>query len=338
VYEEIFLCAIDRFPENRHLICVQSFTFIVESSENRERIDTLLAGRADITRSQIQKYIAEGNVLVNDEVIRQNFKVKTGDRILLRIAEKETEGLVPEQIPLQILHEDSHLIVVNKPPAMVVYPAAGHSHGTLMNALAYHCKDLAAPGGPLRPGIVHRLDKDTSGVMVIALEEKAYYNLTEQFRQRTITRKYLALVYGSIRRNTGMIETSIGRSASDRKKMSTRTRRGKVAVTTWRVIERFGAATFIEAKLGTGRTHQIRVHFASIGHPVLGDRIYGKKVEVEGKSKGTGMIKITFPRQMLHAEVLGFTHPETGEYLEFSIPVPEDMAQKIEELRGTEAS
>jgi 23S rRNA pseudouridine1911/1915/1917 synthase len=317
---------------------MQNHTFIVDPAEHLERIDTLLAGKMDITRSQIQRHIAEGNILVDDEIIRQSYKVKTGDRILVRIAEKKTEGLIPEPIPLQILHEDPHLIVVNKPPAMVVYPAAGHSHGTLMNALAYHCRNLAAPGGPLRPGVVHRLDKDTSGVMVIALDDRAYYSLSEQFRQRMITKRYLALVYGNPRQNNGVIEASIGRSESDRKKMSTRVRKGKEAVTTWRVIERFGIATLIEAKLGTGRTHQIRVHLASIGHPVLGDRTYGRKVEVEGKMKGKETVKITFPRQMLHAEVIGFTHPVTGEYLEFSIPVPEDMANKIEELRGTEAS
>jgi len=317
---------------------MQSYTFIIEPSESMERIDTLLAGKTAITRSQIQKYIAEGNVLVNDEKVRQNYRVKTGDRILVRIAEKETEGLIPEPIPLQILHEDSYLAVVNKPPGMVVYPAAGHSQGTLMNALAYHCKNLVAPGGPLRPGVVHRLDKDTSGIMVIALDDRAYYSLSEQFRQRTITRKYRALVYGNIRQDTGIIEVSIGRSESDRKKMSTRVRRGKKAITTWRVIERFGTATLIEAKLGTGSTHQIRVHLASIGHPVLGDRVYGRKLEVEGKVRGKRPVTITFTRQMLHAELLGFVHPVTGEYLEFSTPVPEDMAQRIEELRAIEAS
>jgi 23S rRNA pseudouridine1911/1915/1917 synthase len=316
---------------------MQSHTFIVDPAENLERIDTLLAGKMDITRSQIQKYITVGNVFVNDEIIRQSYRVKTGDRILVRIAEKQTEGLIPEPVLLEVLYEDLYLVVVNKPNGMVVYPAAGHSHSTLMNALSYHCRNLSAPGGPLRPGVVHRLDKDTSGIMVIALDEKAYYSLSEQFRQRTITRRYLALVFGNISKDTGVIDSIIGRSESDRKKMSTRVRRGKEAVTTWRVIERFGIATLVEAKLGTGRTHQIRVHFASIGYPVLGDRTYGRKVEVEGKMKGKRMVKITFPRQMLHAGILGFTHPVTEEYLEFSVPVPEDMTEKIRELRETEA-
>ena len=211
---------------------------------------------------------------------------------------------------------------------MVVYPAAGHAHGTLMNALSYHCKKLATVGGPLRPGVVHRLDKDTSGVMVIALNDKAYYNLIEQFKHRTINRRYIALVYGNLREDEGEIALRIGRSESDRKKMSTRVRKGKEAVTRWKVLKRFGNATLVEVRLGTGRTHQIRVHFASIGHPVLGDRTYGKKVEIEAKTRKI----ILFPRQMLHAELLGFTHPATGEYLEFSSPVPEDMAERINDL------
>jgi 23S rRNA pseudouridine1911/1915/1917 synthase len=190
----------------------------------------------------------------------------------------------------------------------------------------YH--DLSAPGGPLRPGIVHRLDKDTSGVIVIACNNQAYYDLIEQFKKRTINRRYLALVYGNLKEDKGKILQNIGRSDSDRKKMSTRSRRGKEAVTKWKVLKRLRDATFIEVRLGTGRTHQIRVHFASIGHPVLGDRTYGKKTDVTVKGKE----KIFFPRQMLHAELLGFIHPKTGEYLEFSSPLPEDMAERIREL------
>ena len=226
---------------------------------------------------------------------------------------------------------DEHLVVVNKPSGMVVYPAAGHSSGTLMNVLLYHCKKLEAPGGPLRPGIVHRLDKDTSGVMAVALDSAAYYNLAEQFKQRTINRRYVALIYGNPKENSGQISLAIGRSETDRKKMSTRVRRGKEALTIWKVIERFRQAAFIEAKLRTGRTHQIRVHFASIGHPVLGDRAYGKKIEMETKERG----KLTFPRQMLHAESLGFIHPATGEYLEFHSPMPDDMEDCISKLRSS---
>ena len=300
----------------------------VQISEAGKRIDIFLAKRTGITRSQIQRLITQGNVLINSKDVSQNYRLKSKDLISINIPDKETEGLLPEPIPLDILYKDNHLVVVNKPAGMVVYPAAGHAHGTLMNALSYHCKKLTTVGGPLRPGVVHRLDKDTSGVMVIALNDKAYYNLIEQFKHRTINRKYIALVYGNLREDEGEIALKIGRSESDRKKMSTRVRKGKEAVTRWKVLKRFGNATLVEARLGTGRTHQIRVHFASIGHPLLGDRTYGKKVEIEAKTRKI----ILFPRQMLHAELLGFTHPATGAYLEFSSPVPEDMAERINDL------
>jgi len=303
---------------------------IVQTSEAGGRIDTLLARKTGITRSQIQKLITSGHVLVNGKDVDQNYRLKIKDLISLSVPEKETAGLIPEPIPIDILFKDEHIVVVNKPASMVVYPAAGHAHGTLMNALSYHCKSLAMVGGPLRPGVVHRLDKDTSGVMVVALNDEAYYNLIEQFKHRTINRKYITLIYENLREDEGEIALRIGRSESDRKKMSTRVRKGKEAVTKWKVLKRFGKATLIEVKLSTGRTHQIRVHFASVGHPVLGDRTYGKKVQIEVKAKK----KIIFPRQMLHAELLGFTHPATGEYLEFLSPLPEDMMSKIQELKS----
>lgn len=305
---------------------------LVQTSEAGERIDTFLAIKTGITRSQIQRLITKGNVLVNSKNVSRNYRLKTKDLITLSIPDKETEGLLPEPIPIEIIYKDKYLVVVNKPAGMVVYPAAGHAHGTLMNALSYRCKKFATLGGPLRPGVVHRLDKDTSGVIVIALDDKAYYNLIEQFKRREINRRYIALIYGNLREDEGEISLRIGRSESDRKKMSTRVRKGKEAVTRWKVLERFGKATLIAVRLGTGRTHQIRVHFASIGHPVLGDRTYGKKVEIEAKSRK----KILFPRQMLHAEILGFAHPDSGEYLEFSSPVPEDMAERIKDLKGDE--
>ena len=302
---------------------------IVQDSEKGERLDIFLLKKTGITRSQVQKLIRQGNVLVNDSNINQNYRVKPEDFITIQVSEKPAEGLVAEPMPVEIFYEDIHLIVVNKPAGMVVYPAAGHAQGTLMNALAHHCSKLSAPGGPLRPGVVHRLDKDTSGVMVVALSDDAYYSLIEQFRQRTINRRYVAIIYGNLEEDRGEIALRIGRSESDRKKMSTRARRGKEAVTGWQVIQRFGCATVIEVKLGTGRTHQIRVHFASIGHPVLGDRTYGKKIEIKVNAKKT----ISFLRQMLHAGLLGFLHPVTGEYLEFSSPLPEDMSEKITELK-----
>lgn len=300
---------------------------VVQISEAGERVDTFLAGKTGISRSQIQLYISKGYVFVNNMPVVPHYRIKTGDSITQTIPEKTAAGLVPEQIPIEILYEDVFLAVVNKPPDMVVYPAAGHSQGTLMNALAYHCKKLASIGGPLRPGIVHRLDKDTSGVMVVALDDGAYYNLVEQFRQRTINRKYLALVYGDLKEATGEISLPIGRSESDRKKMSIRARKGKEALTRWKTIKRFNHTTLIEVRLGTGRTHQIRVHLASIGHPVMGDMTYGRKTGFEKNKK-----RVIIPRQMLHAETLGFTHPVTGEYMEFSRPMPEDMQKVLSEL------
>ncbi|WP_333653809.1 RluA family pseudouridine synthase [Dissulfurispira sp.] len=307
-------------------------TLISVSGEDvHKRLDVLIAEKTGITRSQVQRLIKDGLVLVNNKTENQNYKVKTNDVITIHKPEEEKEILIPEALPINILYMDRHLVVVDKPSGMVVYPAAGHNRGTLLNALAYHCKKLATVGGPMRPGVVHRLDKDTSGVMVVALDDKAYYDLVEQFKKRTINRKYITLVYGNIKEDSGEIEMKIGRAVSDRKKMSTRTKRGKEAVTRWRVIERFDAATLIEAKLGTGRTHQIRVHFSAIGHPVLGDKTYGKKVEVEVKVEGKRR-KIVFPRQMLHAETLGFIHPVTKEYIEFSSPLPEDMEECIKKL------
>lgn len=309
---------------------------IINKEEAGKRIDILSAEKTGITRSQIQKLIEKGSLTINSRPVSRNYRTKAGDIIEITITEEKNSELISEALPLEILYKDEYLSVVNKPSGMVVYPAAGHSRGTLMNALLYHCKKLANIGGPLRPGVVHRLDKDTSGVMVIALDDRAYYDLAGQFKQRAINRKYIALLYGNLKENKGEISLSIGRSESDRKKMSTRVKRGKEAVTTWKVIERFHGAVLIAAKLKTGRTHQIRVHFASIGHPVLGDRTYGKKIEIEteiqtetGKRK-----KIPFPRQMLHAELLGFIHPVTGEYLEFKNPVPEDMEERIRELRS----
>lgn len=293
-----------------------------------KRVDIQASELSGLTRSQVQHLIEKGLLQVNHHFTKPNYKTKYKDIISITIPE-ETQALAPEKIPLEILYIDNFLIVVNKPPDMVIYPAAGHSSGTLMNAIAYHSKKLASVGGPLRPGVVHRLDKDTSGVMVVALEDSAYYNLVDQFRQRSINRKYKALIYGTLKNVSGEIALKIGRSESDRKKMSTKVRKGKEAVTTWKVIDRLTAATLIEAKLATGRTHQIRVHFASIGHPVLGDKTYGKKTCIE-----TGSQKILFSRQMLHAELLGFLHPATGEYMEFRSKIPQDMQEKIVLLRN----
>jgi len=306
--------------------------FHISIEDAGKRVDVQTAGLSGLTRSRVHHLIEKGLVLVNQLPTKTNYKTKYRDIISITIPDEE-QTLGPENIPLEILHADDFLMVVNKPHGMVIYPAAGHSSGTLLNAIAYHSKKLASVGGHLRPGVVHRLDKDTSGVMVVALEDSAYYSLVEQFRKRSINRKYKALIYGSLKNVRGEIALKIGRSESDRKKMSTKVRKGKESVTGWKVIEHLTAATLIEAKLGTGRTHQIRVHFASIGHPVLGDKTYGGKTSVK-----IGNLEIHFPRQMLHAELIGFVHPATGEYMEFISPVPQDMETKIEQLRRPAAS
>lgn len=301
--------------------------FHITKEDSGRRIDIQASEISGLTRSQIHRMIEKGLLKLNGHATKTNHKTRAGDIISI-MPEEESGTLIPENLPVKILYMDNFLIVINKPSDMVVYPAAGHSRGTLMNAVAYQSKKLASIGAPLRPGVVHRLDKDTSGVMVIALDDKAYYGLVEQFRERTINRKYKAFIYGSLKNDTGEISAKIGRSASDRKKMSTEARRGKEAVTTWKVLSSFKGATLVEAKLGTGRTHQIRVHFSSIGHPVLGDKTYGKKTAIDAGNK-----KIIFPRQMLHAELLGFTHPITSEYMEFTAEMPEDMQEVAGILR-----
>jgi 23S rRNA pseudouridine1911/1915/1917 synthase len=292
----------------------------VGAAGKAERLDIFLSDSLGMTRSQVQKLIKAGSVSVNNHKESPRYRVRLGDTIEIIMPQETEEVLLREDIPLNILFIDKYVAVVDKPAGMVVYPSAGHSGGTLMNALAYHAPKLASIGGCLRPGIVHRLDKDTSGVMVIALDDAAYYHLVDQFKERAIYRKYLALISGCLKEDSGEINLAIGRSTTDRKKMSTRTNRGKEAVTRWSVVKRLHKATLIEAKLGTGRTHQIRVHFAAIGHPVLGDSTYGKINYIA--SDGT---KIVIPRQMLHAKSLGFIHPHTLKLLRFSSPVPHDM-------------
>lgn len=304
--------------------------FVVGPDTDGQRIDIQTSALSGLTRSRVHNLIGEGLLKVNGAPTKPNYKTSAGDTIEITLPE-ESGALIPENIPLDILFMDASIIVVNKPPGMVVYPSAGHDSGTLMNAVAFHAPGLATIGGPLRPGTVHRIDKDTSGVMIIALDDTAYYNLVAQFKERSIFRKYLTIIYGDMKTNSGEISLKIGRSESDRKKMSTMTRNAKEAMTRWVVVERYPGATLIEAKLGTGRTHQIRVHFAAIGHPVMGDTTYGKKTSLMIKGR-----KIIFPRQMLHAEVLGFVHPITGVYMEFRREMPEDMKEVIRQLRNRE--
>jgi 23S rRNA pseudouridine1911/1915/1917 synthase len=238
-------------------------------------------------------------------------------------------SLKPEPIPLLVLYEDPSIIVIDKPAGMVVHPAPGNPSGTLVNALLHHCNDLSGINGALRPGIVHRLDKETSGVMVVAKNDESYRHLTRQFKNRTVEKVYLAIAYGNIKQNEGQIDSAIGRHPDQRKKMSTKTKKGRVALTRWKVLERLGPFTLLEIHPQTGRTHQIRVHLSSIGHPILGDPLYGKKGTVEMMKK--------MGRQALHAHRLGFTHPRTGERIQFVAPIPEDMSNVLSFLRKQES-
>ncbi len=306
-----------------------------EESDKDVRIDLFLKERLGLSRSRIKGLIEDGYVrCLSGSVLRAvkpSYKIRPGDEIRVFLPKRPPQGLLPEPIPLNILYRDEDIVVIDKPPGMVVYPSAGHPSGTVVNALLYHIGRLCEIGGPLRPGVVHRLDKDTSGVMVFALSEKAYYGLVEIFKKRTLKRRYLCLACGDMEGEEGIINLPIGRSSSDRKRFSTRTRSPKEAVTQWRVLERFGLATFLEVSLKTGRTHQIRVHLASRGHPVCGDRTYGRKTYLELKR---GRV-VRFPRQMLHAETLAFRHPVTGEEMEFTSPIPDDMKEALEILRKT---
>ncbi len=306
---------------------MKGMTFRAETTG--QRLDRYLAERLQINRSAVQKLIKEGLVLVEGKKTKPGHILKEGQPIKVELPEPEPEVLVPEPIEIEVLYLDDYIIVVNKPPGLVVYPAAGHRKGTLMNAIAYHAKRLATVGGPLRPGVVHRLDKDTSGVMVVALEDRAYYGLVEQFSQRTVQRHYITLVHGNLTDNRGEINLPIGRSRSHRKKFSTRTASPRQALTQWEVIERFKDATLLKVVLKTGRTHQIRVHFSALGHPVLGDSLYGRKTSII-----LGRQRIRIPRQMLHARTLGFVHPITGKEMHFETPLPEDMQKVINLLRG----
>jgi len=303
--------------------------YIVGPEISSERLDMFLSSESGLTRSRVKKLIEIGAVTVNSTPkTKTSHKLRGSDQVEL-IIPNEPEGiLIPEDIPLDIIWEDDHIIVVNKPPGMVVYPAAGNRSGTLMNALVSKCAISATAGAPLRPGVVHRLDKETSGAMVIAKDDNAYHELIRQFKEREIEKHYLALISGNLKEDTGEIDRAIGRSLSDRKKMSVRTRKGKEAITRFTVVERFGPATMAKIQILTGRTHQIRVHFASIGTPVLGDRTYGKKTSIR-----IGNITVPFKRQMLHAHTIKLRHPVTRDIMEFTAPVPEDMEKAIEALK-----
>lgn len=293
----------------------------IESESAGERVDRYVADALEMTRSAVQNLLDNGHISVNEKAVGKNYRLKDQDTVQVVIPDPVELEAVAEDIPLDIVYEDAHLLVVNKPKGMVVHPAAGNHTGTLVNALLYHCgTSLSGINGVLRPGIVHRIDKDTSGLLIVAKTDAAHQGLAEQIKAHTFTRVYEAVVYGNFYQDTGTVDAPIGRHPIHRKKMAVTLQNSKNAVTHFEVLQRFGAYSHIRCKLETGRTHQIRVHMAHIGHPVAGDTVYGpdKHHELNG--------------QCLHAKTIGFVHPITGEYLEFTSELPnyfQEMLRKI---------
>lgn len=297
----------------------------IEDEYDNIRIDKVLTSCfTDLSRSYIQKLIENGMVSFAGKKVKANFKVSSGQEIEILLPEPEILKVEPEPIPLDILYEDSDVIVVNKPKNMVVHPAPGHYSGTLVNALLYHCKDsLSGINGIMRPGIVHRIDKDTTGALVVCKNDTSHQFLAAQLKEHSITRKYEAIVYQTFKEMEGRIEAPIGRHPSERTKMAVNYKNGKAAVTNYRVLENLGGRfAHIECRLETGRTHQIRVHMANINHPLLGDTVYGSAKDVFG-----------LEGQTLHARILGFVHPTTHEYMEFEAPLPEYFDKLLQKLR-----
>ena len=298
--------------------------FVVEQETAGQRIDRFLSGEdTGLSRSALQELVADGHVLCNGRLVAKSLKLKAGDTIVLEIPDAKPIEVVPQDIPLEIVYEDEHLLVVNKPKGMVVHPAPGNPDGTMVNALLWHCAGrLSGIGGAIRPGIVHRIDKDTSGLLVVAKTDAAHQALTEQMSVHSIHRVYHAVVYGNLKEDTGFVEAPIGRDPKDRKKMAVTQQNSKYAYTGWQVLERFGNFTYIACKLKTGRTHQIRVHMASIGHPLAGDAVYGPKNCIRSLNG-----------QCLHAKELGFVHPATGEWMQFDSSLPDWFQDYLSRLR-----
>ena len=285
-----------------------------------QRVDKFIASNTNKSRGEVQKYFTESTVLINGKVAKPSQLVKSGDLVEFETLEIVESTIEKQNIPLEIVYEDSDVIVVNKPSGMVVHPANGHYKDTLVNALMYHCTDLSTINGEIRPGIVHRIDKDTSGLLVACKNDLSHNSIAAQLKAKTSTRKYIAIVYGNFEHNYGKIDAPIARDPQNRLKMAV-VKGGKESITTFKVLERYGDYTLLELKLETGRTHQIRVHMAYIGHPVLGDPLYGPKkvIGING--------------QYLHAKTLGFVHPRTNEYMEFTSELPDFFQEMIEEIK-----
>jgi len=311
------------------------FTF--ERGQAPQRLDQYLdLCLPDLSRSQIKRLIETAQIRCDDETVKAGFKLKGGESVTVTIPEPEPIEALPEAIPLDILYEDAHLIVINKPAGMVVHPAPGHSNGTLVNALLHHCQDLSGIGGQIRPGIVHRLDRDTSGVMVATKNDATHQELARQFKLHTIQRRYIALVFGQPEKEAGTIDKPIGRHPLHRKKMSGTSRHGREAVTHWKVLQRFDTdrLTLLELRLETGRTHQIRVHLSEANHPVVGDPVYGNSRR--GNHLPDTALRAMVQglnRQFLHARLLGFRHPATGEEMEFGSAPPPALQALIDYLK-----
>ena len=296
---------------------METYTFV---AEEKARIDKWMSEQSDWSRSQIQDWIKAGDLLVNGHVVKPNYKLQVGDEIVVTVPEAIELEVLPENIKLDVVYEDEDVIVVNKARGMVVHPAAGHTSGTLVNALLYHCDDLSGINGVKRPGIVHRIDKDTTGLLMVAKNDVAHESLASQLKDRKIKREYIALVHGEVAHELGTIEAPIGRDTNDRQRMTVTDKNAKEAITHFRLLERYKDFTLVECKLETGRTHQIRVHMRYIGHPLAGDPKYGPRRTIQLNG------------QALHAATLGFFHPRTDEWLEFEAPLPADFEAELAKL------